>query len=362
MKIAFDARAWEKPTHSFTRVLQLLFDAVVESGWEVELWVSRSLRPEFAEYERYARSIDEASRKTDARVLWSPQIDAYHAGVPVVSTVHDVNPLLPDGRPAPARWQRARRFRSRVERAFSESWRVVTDSEYSRERISSEFPRHAAEVSVVPLYADKRLNRVDTAVLGEFVSRLGVSPGYVLFVGSLRRHKNWDGLMRAYALMPEQVRIEHNLVLAGPARRNAERAARLAAALGIERQTVIAGEVSEEHMSALYSGADVFVFPSFLEGFGLPPLEAMACGVPVVATNRTAVPEILGDAPLYVDPADDEAISDAIQAVIEDAGLRSRLTEAGLSRCAEFSPARTAAAMQEVLRQLEGADRSLHSR
>jgi glycosyltransferase involved in cell wall biosynthesis len=152
--------------------------------------------------------------------------------------------------------------------------------------------------------------------------------------------------------LPEQVRIEHNLVLAGPARRNAERAARLSAALGIEGQTVIAGEVSEEHMSALYSGADVFVFPSFLEGFGLPPLEAMACGVPVVATNRTSVPETLGDAPLYVDPADTEAMSEAMQTVLEDADLRSRLIEAGLIRCADFSPARTAAAMQGVLREL----------
>jgi len=361
MRIAFDARAWEKPTHSFTRVLQLLFDAVVESGWEVELWLSASLRPEFARYERYARSIDEASRNTEARLLWSPQIDAYHAGLPVVSTVHDVNPLLPDGRPALARWQRARRFRSRVERACSESWRVVTDSEYSRQRISSEFPRHTGIVSVVPLYADKRLNRVDTVVLGEFVSRLGVSPGYVLFVGSLRRHKNWDGLMRAYSCLPEQVRIEHNLVLAGPARRNAERAGRLAAALGIERQTVIAGEVSEEHMSALYSGADVFVFPSFLEGFGLPPLEAMACGVPVVATNRTSVPEVLGEAPLYVEPEDHKAICEAIQTVFEDGNLRSRLIESGLRRCAEFSPARTAAAMQEVLRELEDVDQPLNT-
>ena len=93
MRIAFDARAWEKPTHSFTRVLQLLFDAVVEIGWEVELWVDRSLRPEFSRYERHARSFDEAICKTDASVLWSPQMDAYRAGVPVVSTVHDVNPL-----------------------------------------------------------------------------------------------------------------------------------------------------------------------------------------------------------------------------------------------------------------------------
>ena len=114
-------------------------------------------------------------------------------------------------------------------------------------------------------------------------------------------------------------------------------------------------------MSALYSGADVFVFPSFLEGFGLPPLEAMACGVPVVATNRTSVPEVLGDAPLYVDPSDHEAMSEAIQAVLEDSDLKSRLIESGLSKCAEFSPARTAAAMQEVLRQLEDVDRTRRS-
>jgi glycosyltransferase involved in cell wall biosynthesis len=93
----------------------------------------------------------------------------------------------------------------------------------------------------------------------------------------------------------------------------------------------------------------VFAFPSFFEGFGLPPLEAMTCGVPVVATDRTSVPEVLGDAPVYVNPADLRSLADAMQAVLEDAKLRSRLVEAGLRRGREFNPRRTGAAMKQVV-------------
>jgi len=94
------------------------------------------------------------------------------------------------------------------------------------------------------------------------------------------------------------------------------------------------------------------VFPSFMEGFGLPPLEAMACGVPVIATNRTAVPEILGDAPVYVDPADVTGITEAMQRLVDDKPLREGLIQKGYWRVAGFTPARTGEAMEGLLEEL----------
>jgi hypothetical protein len=105
-------------------------------------------------------------------------------------------------------------------------------------------------------------------------------------------------------------------------------------------------------VAALYAGAFLFVFPSFMEGFGLPPLEAMACEVPVIASNQTSVPEILGDAPLYINPYEIDSMTTAIARAAQDAALRARLVEAGLRRVAGFTPQHTGAAMLRVLASL----------
>lgn len=349
MKIAFDARAWEKPPHSFRRVLQILFGAARAMDWEVELWINRGLQPEFTKFNKLARLVREGLENTSAAVLWAPQLDTLPVPVPVVATIHDVNPLMPDGRRVAVRWWRGFRFRHRVRRRFRRAWRVAIDSEDARQRVSAEFPAYAHKLAVVPLYSDPGLRRIDDTERDSRLSSLGLSSGYILFVGSMRRHKNWNGLMRAYAALPLSARSEHALVLAGPIHRALDRAERLATFLGVRDQVHVLGEVAEKFMSALYSGAFMFVFPTFMEGFGLPPLEAMSCGVPVIASNVTSVPEVLGDAPMYIDPFDEAGITDAMGTLIEDEKLREQLIQSGLRRVAEFGPERTGAAMRALL-------------
>ena len=352
MKIAFDARSWEQPPHSLRRVLGLLVYTAQTMGWDFELWNTGPLQPEFAAFAPHSRPWAEARRVTDAAVCWSPDFPALALPMPVVATIHDINPLLPDRRPALARAWRAFRFRRKAAVALAAARRVVTSSQDARGRLAAEFPAYAAKLAVVPYFVDPALRRPAEAGRDAALDRLGLQPGYILFFASLRRHKNWDGLMRAYARLPEPIRREHPLVLAGSFRRVENEVRQLAAELNIGPHLRLPGSIPEDSVAALYAGAFLFVFPSFMEGFGLPPLEAMACEVPVIATNQTSVPEILGEAPLYIDPYDTDSLTAAIARAAQDGALRARLVEAGLRRVAEFTPQHTGAAMLRVLTSL----------
>lgn len=352
MKVAFDARAWSRPPHSYRRVLSLLVEAAATAGWDVELWCDEAFQPEYARFEPRARRGAGAWRASQADVLWSPSLNAMAARQPTVLTIHDVNPLLPDGRAWWVRWWRTRGFHRKTRRALRRAWRMVTDSEDARLRAAAVFPRLASRFSVIPLYVDPNIRRPDTAERDRRLHSLGLDEGYVLFLASLRRHKNWDGLVRAYGRLPADLRHRHPLVLAGPIKRHRQRIEKLCERAGVRGNVRLTGAVAEEDLSALYAGAALFVFPSFLEGFGLPPLEAMSCGVPVVSSDRTSLPEVLGDAPVYVNPGDTDSIAQAMAAVLTDTPLRERLVAAGLRRAGAFGPGRTAEAMRRLLADL----------
>ena len=177
----------------------------------------------------------------------------------------------------------------------------------------------------------------------------GVTKPYVLFVSSMWPYKNCDGLLRAWA----KARAElpgRQLVVVGPGRDEKYYAGlhTLADELGISREVVFTGGVPLEDTVAFYRAAEVFAYPSLNETFGLPILEAMACGCPVVTSDTTAMPETAGGAAVLVDPTDPASIAGGI---IEAAGGRDRLREAGLKRAAEFTWAATAASTLDVYRE-----------
>jgi len=164
----------------------------------------------------------------------------------------------------------------------------------------------------------------------------------VLHLSNGKPHKNVAGLVAAYAALPGPLQTAYPLVLAGvhDGERGAIERALARHGLGPERARLL-GHVAEPALAALYASAALFVFPSLAEGFGIPPLEAMARGVPVVASTAGALPETLGDAALLVDPGDGGALRDAMAAVLDDRGLRARLAERGRARALAFPAERT---------------------
>jgi len=176
---------------------------------------------------------------------------------------------------------------------------------------------------------------------------------YLLFVGTLEPRKNVPTLLRAFSRLPH-LRRTHCLVLAGPPAHGVDEIRRVAQTLGLSEAVAMPGYLTVEELRALYSHADCFVYPSLYEGFGLPPLEAMACGAPVIASNASCFPEVLADAAVQVDPRDPAALAAAIAAVVEDESLTSALRDKGFDRVKRFSWERTARQTLEIYRRIGG--------
>jgi glycosyltransferase involved in cell wall biosynthesis len=197
------------------------------------------------------------------------------------------------------------------------------------------------KVVATPLGLDAAFRRADDEEIAAARRRYRLQDApYLMSVGVFEPRKNQAGLVRAFAsLVAGDAQLPHRLVLAGSVGlgwRNSQ-IGRLIDSLGVSERVRILDALPDEQLRQLLSGADAFAYPSFYEGFGLPVLEAMACGVPVVTSNLSSMPEVGGDAPLYADPADVGQIAAALGRVLHDASLRESMVEAGLARAATFT-------------------------
>ena len=218
---------------------------------------------------------------------------------------------------------------------------LITDSRRSREDIMTYLPVSPERVVVVPLAAGRRFRPMETAEVEPVLRGYGVERPYILHVGSLESRKNLPRLLEAYGQLREWS-AQWRLVIVGARRWKSSPIFDTVQQLGLEPYVQFTGYVADEHLPGLYAGADLFVFPSLYEGFGLPVLEAMACGTPVVCSNAASLPEVVGDAAITVDPHDVEALAGAMQRVLADADLQQDLRRRGLQRAAGFSWERTA--------------------
>jgi glycosyltransferase involved in cell wall biosynthesis len=176
---------------------------------------------------------------------------------------------------------------------------------------------------------------------------------YILYVGSVEKRKNLLRLLQAYAYLRDRGET-CPLVIVGIQRLNNVDVVAMLQELGLQRSVILAGYVADEDLPALYSGADLFVFPSLYEGFGLPPLEAMACGAPVVCSNAASLPEVVDDAALMVDPHNVEQLSEAMRRVLASRGLQDDLRARGLGQAKRFTWERTARETIAVYREVCG--------
>jgi glycosyltransferase involved in cell wall biosynthesis len=236
-------------------------------------------------------------------------------------------------------------FRRMVPIAATRAARVLCMSEDLSRSLAEVVPRAGLRTSVVHEGADLAAFAPEESGHAE--------GGYLLFVSSLNPFKRPDSAVRALGLLRRQGFAAPPLRLVGrPDPPDRARIEALARREGVEDAVRIEGVVSHVRLPALYRGAACLVYPSAVETFGLPPLEAMACGCPVVASNRTSVPEVVGDAAVVVDPDDIPSLADAIRRVLTDAGLREDLRERGFANARRFTWERAA---RETLDALRGA-------
>jgi glycosyltransferase involved in cell wall biosynthesis len=253
---------------------------------------------------------------------------------PLILAVHDLAYLhMPETFPPGLRVA----LRVLVPWSLARATHVVTLSEFSRRDIIERYGVGTDRISVVPGAARSTFRASSPGATAGVLSRYGLEPGFVFTVGRLNRRKNLSRLIEACALLRQGRHPRLQLVIAGKLDFGAQ------AVLGTARHADHGGAVRwvglvpDEELSAFYTGAAAFVYPSLFEGFGLPILEAMACGTPVVSSNRTAMPELLGDAGLLVDPEDVTGMANAIGRIIEDRALAAELSQRGLARTRQYS-------------------------
>jgi len=252
-----------------------------------------------------------------------------------VITIHDLTFLVV---PQYAEPNLARYLAGALPKSAERATLIMADSETTRQDIISHLRLPPEKVEVVYAGIDESFSPVtDEAVLGRVKTRLGFDGPFILNVGTLEPRKNLDGLIKAFYLLRKEQSLPHRLLLGGGRGWLYEGIFRLVQELGLRDEVSFLGYVAEEDLPALLSLASVFVYPSFYEGFGLPPLEAMACGTPVVASSAPCLPEVLGDAALLVDPNDHVVLAQAILRSIEDSELRRSLLAKGSAQAAQYT-------------------------
>jgi glycosyltransferase involved in cell wall biosynthesis len=227
--------------------------------------------------------------------------------------------------------------------------RVFTVSEQSKRDILKFFNIRPEKIVVTPNAIDDRFSSPPSEELVQQTrERYQLSHAYVLYVGNIKPHKNLERLVEAFHLVRSQGRPELELVIIGHEISQMQPLRRTVHKYQLHRYVRFIGYVPDNTLAVFYRLASVFVFPSLYEGFGLPPLEAMACGTPVVTSNVSSLPEVVGDAALLVDPYSAEAIADGIIRVLHSAHLRCDLRARGLARAKEYSWARSVQRVRDV--------------
>lgn len=299
-------------------------------GWRGHLWEQTALA-------RHCRD----------GVLWSPCASGPVTGARQVVTFHDLFVLdFPE-------WYR-RSYASwsgfTLRKLAHSAERIIAVSEYTKSRIIQRLAVDPAKITVIHNGVDASWSSASLAAAPAARYALELpSPNYLLSLGSLEPRKNLKSLLAAWATVVHEMPADLWLVIAGASDANVYESAGFSA---LPARVFLAGYVPDRYLQGLYAGSLGFVYPSLAEGFGLPPLEAMACGIPVITSNTTALPEVCSSAALYFDPKDVSSIAKAIHTLVQNQNLRARLALLGREQAARFNWERTAEQTLRLLRAI----------
>jgi glycosyltransferase involved in cell wall biosynthesis len=368
MRVAINGWFWSQPATGSGQTVRHLVPALVGQDTNIEVFV---VAPEWAVESQATRGLSEAvqfvtvpSRPENFAKVWFEQrsfpdicqrlgVDLAHVpyfasplspSVPTLVTIHDLIPVvLPDYRGSV--WVRL--YTSLVASAASRARLILTDSEASKRDILAYLRVSDTRVRVVYLAPAPHYRPVeDGNSLVAIRRKYGLPDTFVLWLSGFDRRKNARGLLHAYTWVYHALGDEYPLVMAGklPAKDTHffPDPRRIARELGLGDIVHFPGWIDEDDKPALYSLAGVFVFPSYYEGFGLPVLESMACGTPVVTSNAASLPELAGAAAFQVDPADTRRLGAAIIALCVQEDLHTQMRDTGFVQAAKFTWEKTA--------------------
>lgn len=267
-----------------------------------------------------------------------------------VATIFD---LIPVTNPETEKWMARAYWKIQIPIAARYADFVITSSEFAKKEIIGRYGTPGDKIRVIPISYNSHCKPIVPGPEAEAVRKKYFIPErYILYVGTIQPRKNISTLIKAFSALVKKGAISHKLVITG-------RKGWLYAPLfelikneGMEERVIFTGFVPDEELPYIYNGADLFVYLSLFEGFGIPPLEAMACGVPVICSNTTSLPEVVGDAGILVNPLDQKAVEGSMLMVLEDSGMRAKMRKKGLIQAKKFSWERTAIETLNIYREV----------
>ena len=294
---------------------------------------------------RLTADLSRAGRRWGADLLHVQYVRPPRSDVPIVTTIHDISF---EHFPRLFRPTTRARLRALVPWSGRRSAAVITVSEFSRRDLLERYRLDPEAVFVTPEAAEPQFRPVPALEASRVVRSLGLPDRFILAVGDLQPRKNLPRLLMAYDLLLQRGVDVPDLAVVGKRAWLDGEILETVARRRLEKRVRFAGFVPGEALPSLYSSADVFVYPSLFEGFGLPILEALACGAPTVTSNVSSMPEVAGDAALLVNPESVEELADAIDRALGDSDLRAEMIMRGHVRASQFTWERTAAKTVEA--------------
>lgn len=354
MKIAIDARGvnWYKGTGIGTytdKILKYMIKTHREIFYQI-YWSGENYR----EFEDDNTKILMASKRHHRffeqhyfpRNLTNESIDIYHIpqnGIGIsekipcktVVTIHDLIPYI---LPETVGKGYLSKFLQEMPRIVNLSSGIITVSECSKKDILRFFPVDEKKVFVTPLAADDKYKPLDKEKCKATVlDKYNIDKPFILYIGGFSPRKNVKSLILAFSKIYMNLKKEYNLVIVGANKDDMSLLKDLSMDLNVQSHVKFTGFVDETLLPVLYNACDTFVYPSLYEGFGLPPLEAMSCGTPVITSNISSIPEVVGDGGILIDPFNIESLMNSLENLLNNETLRSSLSVKALKRASNFS-------------------------
>jgi glycosyltransferase involved in cell wall biosynthesis len=259
---------------------------------------------------------------------------------PFVITLHDV---IPNKMPETVGDQYLKIFNEKLPNIISQCDGIITVSEYSKQDIVEVFNFPKEKIYVTYLASEDIYKPYDKNFSKSIIEKnYSIFGDYILYIGGFSPRKNILGLLESFSKLLPRLKKDMKLVIAGSKGKSYDMYKKRTEELHIEDKVIFPGFISMDHIPFMYNACELFVYPSFYEGFGLPPIEAMACGIPVIASNVTSIPEIVKDSTLLVNPYDIDDLSEKMYNVLLDNDLRQSLITKGLKRASTLTWEHTA--------------------
>ena len=293
--------------------------------------------------------LDAWFKKTN--VLFIPAtyfLSAINFLIPSVIVVFDLTPFL-------SKIKRTHKLKVRLlekmflGRSIKRAKKIIAISDNTKQDLIHFFPIAKQKTIVVPLAVHRRYRAIkDQRAIKEALKKYNLPSRFILFVGTIEPRKNIVRLIKAYAIIAKKMGIPP-LILVGKKGWNYQEIFKIVKESALEKKVIFTGYVSDHNLPYLYNAADLFVYPSLYEGFGLPVLEAMTCGTPVITSNISSLPEVVDQSALLINPNSISEISCALERLLSDAVLREKLSNDGLTRAESFSWLRTAEQVLKII-------------